>query len=119
MASDALCAIILTFNSESSVGLVIESCQTLASRILVVDSFSTDSTREIASKLGCEVVTHPFDNYSAQRNWAQESAGLGAEDWVLHLDSDEVLTPELRESIALIPAVWHRLRRPSIILNTE
>ncbi len=42
---------------------------------------------------------HPFENYSQQRNWAQEHAGLGADDWVLHLDSDEVVSPELAASL--------------------
>ena len=90
---------ILTFNSQDSAPAVIRSCSGLADRILVVDSGSTDDTVKLATEMGCEVVSHPFENYSAQRNWAQEYAGLAPEGWVLHLDSDEELSPELRESI--------------------
>jgi len=92
--------IFLTFNSEAAIGAAIGAVRGLASRILVVDSFSTDGTVELCRSLGCEVVQHPFENYSAQRRWAQEQAGLGPDDWVLHLDSDEIVSPELAESIA-------------------
>jgi glycosyltransferase involved in cell wall biosynthesis len=94
-----LTVIILTFNSEASLAQVVKSCQALASRILVVDSFSTDTTPNLAADLGCEVVQHPFENYSIQRNWAQTYACLGEQDWVLHLDSDEVLSDALAQSI--------------------
>ena len=99
MTDKPVTTIILTFNSECSIGAVVESCRELSSRILVVDSFSTDNTRQTAEAMGCEVVTHPFDNYSIQRNWAQEYAALCPDEWVLHLDSDEVLSPELAQSI--------------------
>lgn len=91
--------IILTLNSKDSLAGVVESCRAISSRILVVDSHSTDGTQELAQSLGCEVVEHPFENYSAQRNWAQKYADLSDEDWVLHLDSDEELSTELRQSI--------------------
>lgn len=92
-------AIILTFNSEDSITKVINSCKGIVSRILVVDSFSSDQTVDISTFLGCEVVKHEFDNYSKQRNWAQAYADLESADWVLHLDSDEVISLELSESI--------------------
>jgi len=92
-------AIILTFNSEATIERVIESCQPCTQRILVVDSFSSDRTLQIAAKLGCEVVQHEFINYSVQRNWAQDYLRLKDDHWVLHLDSDETLSPELAQSI--------------------
>src|ERR1043165_1538073 len=76
--------IILTYNSAGTILQVIESCANIASRILVVDSFSTDRTLEIARTAGCEVVTHEFENYSKQRNWAQQYAALAENEWVLH-----------------------------------
>lgn len=91
--------IILTFNSAATVQQVIDSCSTFAARVLVVDSFSSDRTADIARAAGCEVVTHAFENYSKQRNWAQQYAALSAGDWVLHLDSDEVVSKELAASI--------------------
>ena len=93
--------IILTFNSAASVARVIESCRPISARTLVVDSGSTDATTEIARSLGCEIVHHPFENYSQQRNWAQEHAGLAPNSWVLHLDSDEVVSPELAASLQI------------------
>lgn len=100
----SLTAIILTFNSAESVPPVIRSVEGLADRVLVVDSHSTDDTVEICRSMGCEVVQHPFENYSAQRNWAQAHARLAEGDWVLHLDSDEELSPTLRESIRRVLA---------------
>jgi glycosyltransferase involved in cell wall biosynthesis len=94
-----LVVVILTFNSAASVRDVIESAQHLADRIVVVDSGSKDSTVAIVESLGCEVVEHPFENYAAQRNWAQLYLALDPETWVLHLDSDEILSPELQDSI--------------------
>lgn len=99
-----LIAIILSFNSEASIARVINSCINFVDRLLVVDSFSSDQTLDIAKLLGCEVVQHEFENYSKQRNWAQAHAILDPEDWVLHLDSDEVISPELAESILMAVA---------------
>jgi glycosyltransferase involved in cell wall biosynthesis len=58
--------------------------------VFVVDSFSTDGTREVVERLGCRVVTRPFTHYADQRNWAIQEV---ANDWPwqLHLDADEVL----------------------------
>lgn len=95
-----LTVIILTLNAQDSLPQVIDSCKGLAARILVVDSFSTDTTVALATAAGCEVVQHPFENYAAQRNWAQAHAALAADAWVLHLDADEVLSAELAGSIA-------------------
>lgn len=97
-------AIILTFNSENSIAKVIDSCKNIVFRILVVDSFSSDQTVDIAVSLGCEVVKHEFDNYSKQRNWTQAYADLEPTDWVLHLDSDEIISTELAESIQQVIA---------------
>jgi glycosyltransferase involved in cell wall biosynthesis len=99
MIKNKITVIILTFDSAESISKVIDSCRLLAARILVVDSYSTDETRVIAENMGCEVVQHPFENYSSQRNWAQNHANLSADDWVLHLDSDEVLSEELAQNI--------------------
>jgi glycosyltransferase involved in cell wall biosynthesis len=93
-----VCVVILTFNSEASLEYVVRSCKGLASRIVVVDSFSKDGTVELAGKLGCEVLQHEFSNYSAQRNWSQDAIA-SPEGWYLHLDADEVLTAELRTAI--------------------
>ena len=94
-----LTTIILTFNSEAILSRVVEAAAKISSRILVVDSFSTDQTPALARTLGCELIQHPFENYSRQRNWAQGQASLKPDDWVLHLDADEVISPRLAHEI--------------------
>ncbi|HEV8522947.1 MAG TPA: glycosyltransferase family 2 protein [Terriglobales bacterium] len=86
--------IILTYNEEANLPACLESLVGLRAEVLVVDSGSTDSTREIAQAAGVPLYRHPFEHYAAQRNWAQRNLPLQC-DWVLHLDADERLTPEL------------------------
>ena len=86
--------VVLAYNEEVNLPACLVSLEGLACELFVVDSGSTDRTREIAAAAGATVVEHPFENYSAQRNWAQRNLPLRT-DWVLHLDSDERLTPEL------------------------
>ena len=62
--------------------------------MFVVDSGSTDATVDIARRAGATVVSHPFVNYADQRNWALRTLPIETE-WVLNLDADERLTPEL------------------------
>jgi hypothetical protein len=59
-----------------------------------VDSFSTDKTLDISSKYTRKIYMHQFENYSAQRNWAQDNLPIKNE-WVFHLDADERVTPGL------------------------
>ena len=86
--------IILTFNSQATIGATLESARRVSDDIHIVDSFSTDRTLEIARLAGAQVVQHPFENYGAQRNWAIENLPL-RHDWQLHLDADERLSDEL------------------------
>ena len=90
--------IVLAYNEEANLPDCLESLKHLDCEVLVVDSGSTDGTREIARQAGAAVFEHPFETYGAQRNWAQNHLPLAAE-WVLHLDSDERLTPELAAEI--------------------
>lgn len=93
-----LSVIVLTYNEESNLPGCLESLKGLECEIFVVDSGSTDRTVEMARMAGAKVVTHPFEDYAAQRNWAQQNLPIRTE-WVLHLDADERLTAELREEI--------------------
>jgi glycosyltransferase involved in cell wall biosynthesis len=86
--------IVLAYNEEANLPDCLASLQHLDCEVLVLDSGSTDHTREIARTGGATVFEHPFETYGVQRNWAQNNLPLAA-DWVLHLDSDERLTPEL------------------------
>ncbi len=89
-----LAVVILTLNEEKNLPACLESVKGLDCEVLVVDSGSTDRTKEIAASAGAKVVEHPFENYAAQRNWAQQNLPIKNE-WLLHLDADERLTPEL------------------------
>jgi len=90
--------VVLTYNEEGNLPACLESVRGLGCEVFVVDSGSTDHTLEISRHYGAQVYSHPFDNYSRQRNWAQQNLPL-AGDWVLHLDADERLTPELVQEI--------------------
>jgi glycosyltransferase involved in cell wall biosynthesis len=93
-----LSVIILAHNEETNLPHCLGSLMGLDCEIFVVDSGSTDRTVEIVRAGGVQVVAHAFENYAAQRNWAQQHLPLRGE-WVLHLDADERLTPALVEEI--------------------
>lgn len=92
-----------TFNSIRTIERSVRSVLPICRRIVVVDSGSTDGTVEICRKLGCEVVHKPWHGYvkSGSIGLQMQAAIDLADDvaWVLLLDSDESLTPELTESI--------------------
>jgi glycosyltransferase involved in cell wall biosynthesis len=89
-----LSVILLTFNEEVNLPSCLDSLRGLDCEIFVLDSGSTDRTLEIAKSWGARIFHHPFEHYSVQRNWAQKNLPIGGE-WVLHLDADERVTPEL------------------------
>jgi len=91
--------ILLTFNSELTIGRTLESARKVSDDIHVVDSYSKDRTLEIARSYGAHIVQHPFANYGEQRNWAIDNLPLKY-GWQLHLDADEFLSPELIAEIA-------------------
>jgi glycosyltransferase involved in cell wall biosynthesis len=97
--SKVLSVVILTFNEEVNLPHCLKSLAGLDCETFIVDSGSTDRTVEIARSLGATVATHPFENYGAQRNWALDNLALRT-PWVLNLDADERLSPQLRDSIA-------------------
>jgi glycosyltransferase involved in cell wall biosynthesis len=66
--------------------------------VFVVDSGSTDGTRDIARRLGASIVEHPFESHSRQWDWALRNLPLRAE-WVLGLDADQRVSPELAVEI--------------------
>lgn len=88
-----LSVVVLTFNSSKTIGRVVASIKPIADRILIVDSYSTDSTEALVRAAGCEFVQHAFVNYAAQRNWAQDYLNGPKDSWVFHLDADEVVDP--------------------------
>ena len=94
-----LTVIILTKNEEKNIEKCIRSLQDLPARILLVDSYSTDSTVSIARSLGAEVLEHPFKSHADQFNWALANGNLQTQ-WIMRLDADEELLPELVEELS-------------------
>lgn len=99
MAKLSLSAIILTNNEEKNLGKCLESISGIAGEIIVVDSYSTDKTLEIAKHFGAKIFQHPFVNQAEQFNWALDNANP-KEEWVIKLDADEYITPELASEIS-------------------
>jgi glycosyltransferase involved in cell wall biosynthesis len=88
-------ATIVTFNEERNIARAIESLG-CADEVVVVDSGSTDRTREIAVMCGARVVEEPWRGFAGQKNYAAECA---ANDWILSIDADESVTGELASEI--------------------
>jgi len=91
-----LSATIVALNEERNIERAIRSIP-FADEVLVVDSGSSDRTREIAARLGARVIEEPWRGYAAQKNFAAECA---ANLWILSLDADEEVGPELAAEIA-------------------
>ena len=89
-------AVIITFNEEKNIERCILSVKKVADEILVVDSFSTDKTKEICEKHGVSFYQHEWEGYAVQKNLANGKASF---DYVISLDADEALSSELEESI--------------------
>ncbi len=94
-----LTVVILTYNEERHIARCIEKVKLISKRILLVDCFSTDRTKEIAEGLGAEVIEHEWPgNQSEQYNWFVDNVEVTTE-WVLRLDADEYLLPELMDEL--------------------
>ena len=96
--SAPIAAIVLTYNEERNIRDCLSSLTGWVEQLFVVDSGSTDGTLAIAREFGATILAHPFEHYGAQRNWALANCPLTS-PWVLNVDADERVTPELRESI--------------------
>lgn len=88
-------ATIVTLNEERNIARAVESLR-CADEVVVVDSGSTDQTREIARSLGARVIEEAWRGYAAQKNYAAECARF---DWILCLDADEVIDKQLEAEI--------------------
>lgn len=93
-----LTVIILTFNEELHIQRAIESVMNIASTIWIVDSFSTDRTKDIVNSFGAQFVQHTFVNQATQFQWALDNCSINTE-WVMRLDADEYLTNALIEEL--------------------
>ena len=87
---------IVCFNSERTMQAVVNAVRGLAGEIVAVDSGSTDGTVAVLEAAGAKVVHQPWLGYVKQKQFALDQC---AGDWILHLDSDEPVSPELASSI--------------------
>lgn len=94
-----LAVVVLTFNEEKNLDACLASVRGWTRETFVVDSGSTDRTREIATRSGAEVVEHAFETHAKQWTWALDTLPIRSE-WVLALDADQRVTPELQQSMA-------------------
>ena len=101
----SLAVIILTFNEQKHIERAIASVAGVAQEIIVVDSFSTDSTVELAKAKGAVVLQNKFVNYANQFQWALDQAPITS-DWIMRLDADEIIESDLAAEIAAnLPAL--------------
>jgi glycosyltransferase involved in cell wall biosynthesis len=87
--------IITTFNESEHIQDVLESVQ-WADEVIIIDSFSTDDTVELAKNFSTKILRREYMSPADQKNWAIPQA---THDWVLILDADERVTPELKKEI--------------------
>lgn len=98
-----LSAVIITYNEEATIERCIRSLEPIADEIVVIDSLSTDRTRELAAARGARVIERAFTGFTDQKNFAAAQATY---DYVLSLDADEFLSPALAASIQHTKEHW-------------
>lgn len=92
--------IILTYNEEIHIKRCLDRISKYVKNVFIIDSFSTDNTLEIAKEYdNVKILQNKWTNYATQFNWALENADINSE-WVLRLDADEYLTPELIDELS-------------------
>lgn len=98
-----LSVLIITYNEEANIDRCLDSVQDIADEIVIIDSNSEDNTVDICLQKGARVVQIPFENFVKQRNNANAAAVY---DYILTIDADEVLSPELITSIKVLKESW-------------
>ena len=96
-----LSVVIVAQDEERTIGRVFGAVKELCDEIVLVDSGSKDGTIDIATEHGAKVIHQAWLGYAAQKNFAIEQA---SSDWILSLDADEIVTPELVAEIRKVLA---------------
>jgi glycosyltransferase involved in cell wall biosynthesis len=91
-----LSVVIITFNEEDRLAEALKSCIGIADEIVVLDSFSTDNTCEIAARYNAKIYKQEFIDYGSQKNAALDKA---ENEWILNLDADERVSDRLKQEI--------------------
>ncbi len=96
----SVAVIIITYNESLHLPRCLEHVVGWAREVFVVDSYSTDDTVALARARGAQVLLHAFQNQAKQFQWALDNAGITA-DWVMRLDADEIVEPDLAQEIVV------------------
>ena len=96
LAKFPISVVVITKDEEINIRRCVEALA-WCDDVVVIDDHSTDDTTRLAVECGARVLTHGFESFATQRNWALEHAGL-RHAWALLLDADEVITPDLQLS---------------------
>jgi len=117
----SISAVVLSRNSEKKIGKCLESLKGWADEIIVVDGESTDNTVKIAEVSNAKVYSHKFlGAFSAERNFGSDRA---SGDWVLQLDSDEIVSEDLKkrcdETLPKTHQNAFKFRRKNVFLGHE
>ena len=116
-----LSVVIITLNEEKDLERALQSVKSIASEVVLVDSGSTDRTIEIAKRYKCKIYKRQFDNFANQKNFALSKVNG---DWILSLDADEEISPELVSEIKSClqrgkDIIAYSIPRRNIILGKE
>ncbi|GAA0789798.1 glycosyltransferase family 2 protein [Marinobacterium sediminicola] len=90
---------IITLDEAERIGMAIESVRDWVDEVIIVDSGSTDGTQNIAAALGAKVIHHDWPGYGLQKRFAEDQA---KNDWILNIDADERILPELKSEIVTL-----------------
>lgn len=96
-------AVIITLNEERNIKRCLESIKDVVDEIVVIDSFSTDKTKEICESYNALFIENKFQGYSAQKNFGIKKAKY---QYILSLDADEELSDKLKRSILAVKSNW-------------
>jgi glycosyltransferase involved in cell wall biosynthesis len=99
----SLSVVIITYNEAKNIARCLASVQNVADEILVIDSYSTDGTQNICQQFNTRFLQHEFKGYGEQKQYAVRMATF---DYILSLDADEELSPELQRAIAQEKLNW-------------
>jgi len=97
MNPTAFSIVIITLNEEKNIERCLHSLKGLTDDLVVVDSGSDDKTEEICRKYGAKFVIRPFDNFSDQKNYANQ---LALHDWIVSVDADEEANTQLHQCLS-------------------
>ncbi|MBK8443627.1 MAG: glycosyltransferase family 2 protein [Sphingobacteriales bacterium] len=91
-----LSAVIITHNEAHNITRCLDSLQGIADEVIIIDSFSTDTTTTICQQYGAKVIQRKWEGYTAAKNYGNH---IARHDYILSLDADETLSDELKQSI--------------------